>query len=77
MRIGAYERQQSGIDLLRIANGFKKYRPELSDQTAFKLAMLGNPDLGETYSGFAIRRDAVEQVKSFVFNGGDFPEVGY
>jgi hypothetical protein len=75
MRVTAFERQESGIELLKIADGYKKYRPELNDKVAFKLAILGNPNLGEVYTGFPVRHDAVAEVKNFVFNGGSFPDV--
>jgi hypothetical protein len=70
MRVKAKQSHEAGIELLRIAEVYKQYRPDLDDKTALKLAILGNPDLGERYTGLPIRRDGVGEVKNFLPNAG-------
>jgi hypothetical protein len=65
--------QDVGIRLLELARLYQQYRSELTDKAAFKLAMLGNPDLGERYTGQPVRRNAVGAVKEFLVNGGPLP----
>jgi hypothetical protein len=53
----------------------KQYRPELTDKVALKLAILGNPDLGELYTGCPVRRDGLAEVTGVKFlQGGPFPQ---
>ena len=73
MRINLRKRQDAGIELLEIAEIYKQYRPELTDKLALKLAVLGNPDLGELYTGCPVRRDGLAEVKRFL-QGGPFPQ---
>jgi len=73
MRVDLRKRQDAGIELMEIAEIYKQYRPELTDKVALKLAILGNPDLGELYTGCPVRRDALGQVKKFL-QGGPFPQ---
>jgi hypothetical protein len=73
VRVDLRKRQDAGIELLEIAGIYKQYRPELTDKLALKLAILNNPDLGELYTGYPVRRDALRQVKKFL-QGGPFPQ---
>jgi hypothetical protein len=73
MRVNPRQSHEAGIELLRIAEVYKEFRPELDDKTALKLAILGNPDLGERYIGLPIRRDGVGEVKNFLLNDGSVP----
>jgi hypothetical protein len=66
MRVTLSEKHDAGVELLEIAQHYKKLRPELDDRYALKLAMLSNPDLAETYLGCDVRRDAVDDVKKFM-----------
>jgi hypothetical protein len=50
MRVDQKKRQDAGIELMEIAELYKQYRPEMTDKMGLKLAILGNPDLGELYS---------------------------
>ena len=63
------QRQWAGIELAKKAEQFKQRRPELSDQAAFKLAILQNPILAEQYGGFPVRRDAVDDVDRYLNEG--------
>ena len=47
MIVSLKKRQDAGIPLLAIAEIYKQHRPELIEKLALKLAILGNPDLGE------------------------------
>lgn len=62
--------QKAGIKLWEIAGEYKQYRAELTDKTAFKLALLANPDLAESYLGQPVRRDRVNEVIKFLHGGG-------
>ena len=73
MRVTPRQSHEAGIELLRIAEVYKEFRPELDDKTALKLAILGNPDLGERYTGLPIRRDGVGEVKNFLLNDDSVP----
>jgi len=73
MRVDLRKRQDAGIELMEIAEIYKQYRPELTDKVALKLAILGNPDLGELYTGCYVRRDGLADVKRFL-QGGPFPQ---
>jgi len=67
MRVNAEQRHKAGIELWNIAEQYKQFRPDLNDKTAFKLAMLGNPEVAESYLGCAVRRDAVDEVRKFLY----------
>jgi len=73
MIVSLKKRQDAGITLLEIAEVYKQYRHELTDKLALKLAILGNPDLGELYTGCPVRRDGLAEVKRFL-QGGPFPQ---
>src|SRR5437762_5057223 len=60
------QRNRAGLELYEKAQEYKQRRPDLSDQAAFKLAVLQNPVLAEQYSGFPVRRDAVDDVENFL-----------
>ena len=66
MRVTLAEKRNAGVELVEIAQEFKKLKPELDDKYALKLAMLSNPVLAETYLGCGVRRDAVDDVKKFM-----------
>jgi hypothetical protein len=68
MRVTARQKQKAGIDLFRIAEEYKQFRSDLTDKEALKLAMLGNPDLAESYLGCPVRRDAVDEVRKFLYD---------
>ncbi len=74
MNVNPTKRHEAGIELLQIAGVYKQFRPELTDKMALKLAILGNPDLGELYTGLPIRRDGLNEVKRFLLNGGPVPQ---
>ena len=61
--------QRAGIKLWEIAGEYKQYRAELTDKTAFRLALLANPDLAESYLGCPVRRDCVNEVIKFLHGG--------
>ena len=66
MRFSALQKRNAGIELLRVAVIIKQYRTDLSDQQAFKLAMLSNPKLAEAYIGCPVRQDGFDDVKKFL-----------
>jgi len=68
MRVTARQKHKAGIDLFRIAEEYKQFRSDLTDKEALKLAMLGNPDLAESYLGCPVRRDAVDEVRKFLYD---------
>ena len=72
MRANARQSHDAGIELLKIVELYKQFRPELDDKTALKLAILGHPDLGERYTGLPIRRGGGREVKNFLLNGVRF-----
>src|SRR5439155_26902684 len=51
------------------AEAYKQRRPELSDQGAFKLAILQKPISAEQYGGFPVRRSAVDDVDRYLDDG--------
>ena len=52
--------------IVGIAQLYKQqYRSDLSDNEAFKLAILANPELGELYIGHPVR-DGLAEVKKFL-----------
>jgi len=63
------QRNRAGIELYEKAQEYKQRRPDLSDQAAFKLAILQNPILAEQYGGFPVRRDAVDDVDRYLDEG--------
>jgi len=67
MIVTARRKQKTGIDLFRIAEEYKQFRSGLTDKEALKLAMLGNPDLAESYLGCPVRHDAVDEVRKFLY----------
>ena len=69
MKVVTINRHTAGIRLWDIAETYKQYRSDLNDKDAFKLAMLSNPELAETYLGCEVRRDAVDEVRQFLVNG--------
>ena len=73
MRVDLKNKHDAGIMLLEMAEVYKQYRPELTDKMALKLAILGNPDIGELYTGCPVRRDGLAEVKRFLL-GGPFPQ---
>jgi hypothetical protein len=66
MQVSAKQSHKAGIQLLDIAEQYKEFRPDLNDKQALKLAMLANPELGESYLGCAVRCDAVDEVRKFL-----------
>ena len=60
---------KAGIQLWEIAGEYKQYRAELTDKTAFRLALLANPDLAESYLNRPVRRDRVNEVIKFLHGG--------
>ena len=68
-RATSEQRHRAGIELYEKAQEFKQRRPDLSDQAAFKLAILQNPILAEQYGGFPVRRDAVDDVDRYLNEG--------
>ena len=68
MRVTARQQHKAGIDLFRIAEEYKQFRSDLTDKEALKLAMLGNPDLAESYLGCPVRQDAVDEVRKFLYD---------
>jgi hypothetical protein len=75
MRANARRSHDAGIELLKIVELYKQFRPELDDKTALKLAILAHPDLGERYTGLPIRRGGGREVKNFLLNGGSVPHL--
>jgi hypothetical protein len=67
MSVTAVQRQKAGIEPFRIAEEYKQFRSDLTDREALKLAMLGNPDLAESYLGCPVRQDAVDEVRQFLY----------
>lgn len=67
MRVTARQKHKAGIELWRVAEEYKQFRSDLDDNEALKLAMLGNPDLAESYLGCPVRRDAVDEVRKFLY----------
>jgi hypothetical protein len=66
MHVNPRKRHDAGIELWKVAQLYKQYRSDVTDQMALRLAILANPDLGEIYLGSAVRRDAVGEVKKFL-----------
>jgi hypothetical protein len=66
MHVNPRKRHDAGIELWKLAQIFKQYRSDVTDQMALRLAILANPDLGEIYLGSPVRRDAVGEVKKFL-----------
>ena len=69
------QRNRAGIELYEKAQEYKQRRPDLSDQAAFKLAVLQNPVLAEQYSGFPVRRDAVDDVDRYLDEGPNISDA--
>jgi hypothetical protein len=66
MRVTPKQWHDAGTKLWDIAQLYKQqYRSDLSDQAAFKLALLANPELGELYTGHPVR-DGLAEVKKFL-----------
>jgi hypothetical protein len=68
MRVREEQRHKAGIELCNIADQYKQFRSDLTDKEALKLAMLGNPDLAESYLGCPVRQDAVDEVRKFLYD---------
>jgi hypothetical protein len=68
MRVTARQKHKAGIELFMIAEEYKQFRSGLTDKQALKLAMLGNPDLAESYLGCPVRWDAVDEVRKFLYD---------
>ena len=66
MHVNPRKRHDAGIELWKLAQIFKQYRSDVTDQMALRLAILANPDLGEIYLGSPVRRDGVGEVKKFL-----------
>jgi len=66
MSVSALQRREAGIQLWNIAEVYKEFRSDLTDKQALKLAMLGNPDLAQSYLGCPVRQDAVDEVREFL-----------
>jgi hypothetical protein len=66
MHVNPRKRHDAGIELWKIAQVYKQYRSDVTDQMALRLAILANPDLGEIYLGSPVRRDGVGEVKKFL-----------
>jgi len=61
--------RRAGVLLWEKAQAFEQRRPGLSDQVAFKLALLENPKLAEQYTGCPVRRDGQSDVAKFLDKG--------
>jgi len=67
MRVDPTKVRDAGVELWDVAQRYKRvYRSDLSDRTALTLAILANPELGELYTGCAVRRDGLPEVKKFL-----------
>ena len=66
MHVNPRKRHDAGIELWKVAQLYKQYRSDVTDQMALRLAILANPDLGEIYLGSPVRRDGVGEVKKFL-----------
>lgn len=66
--MNARQKHKAGIELWNIAEEYKQFRSDLSDKEALKLAMLGNPNLAESYLGCPVRWDAVDEVRKFLYD---------
>lgn len=63
MRDMARDCHEAGVRLLQYATELKQRKWQLSDNEAFRLAMLAHPDLAEEYTGREIRRDGAAEVR--------------
>ena len=61
--------RRAGVLLWEKAQAFERRRPGLSDQVAFKLALLENPKLAEQYTGCPVRRDGQSDLAKFLDKG--------
>jgi len=61
--------RRAGVLLWEKAQALERRRPGLSDQVAFKLALLENPTLAEQYTGCPVRRDGQSDVAKFLDKG--------
>ena len=59
MRVSALQKREAVIELWNIAEVYKQFRSDLTDKQALKLAMLGNPDLAESYLGVLLVRTSL------------------
>jgi hypothetical protein len=60
--------QKAGLQLWQVAEEYKGYRADLTDKMAFKLALLSNPDLAESYLGHPVRRDGHAEVVRILYS---------
>jgi hypothetical protein len=75
MRASAAERRhEAGVQLWQEAEQFKQYREDLTNEMAFKLAILNNPILGEMYLGQPVRRDGKADIQRVLYS--PFPLKG-
>jgi hypothetical protein len=70
----AEKRHEAGIQLWEAAQQFKQYREDLTNEMAFKLAILNNPILGELYLGYPVRRDGKADIQRILYS--PFPLKG-
>src|SRR5262245_18883371 len=61
--------RRAGVLLWERAQALERRRSGLSDQVAFKLALLENPKLAEQYTGCPVRRDGQSGVAKFLDKG--------
>ena len=62
MRVTVQERHEAGVKLSKYAAEFKARKPMLSDDEAFRLAILARPKLGQQYIGQPVRTDGSDEV---------------
>jgi hypothetical protein len=62
------QESKAGIRLWAIAREYKEYRTDLTDKMAFRMALLSNPDLAESYLGHPVRRDGHAQVIRILYS---------
>jgi hypothetical protein len=62
------QESKAGARLWAIAEEYKEYRADLTDKMAFKMALLSNPDLAESYLGHPVRRDGHAQVIRILYS---------
>lgn len=68
MKTVAQKSHEAGIQLWEVAEEFKQYRADLTDRMAFKLALLSNPNLAESYLGQPVRRDGRAQITRILYS---------
>jgi hypothetical protein len=74
MRPTARETHEAGVRLTEYAAEFKRRKPLLSDNEAFRLAILANPRLGQQYTGQPVRSDGADDVLSILYSAYSGPQ---